>query len=479
MSFLLILLCCITPLVKEAGYFLLLILVLFILGVLLWKVIKKAKTSVCVVCFFVLLVIWSFLVFQLGIALEQLPAWDFGRVQRGAWELVKNGYFVSSSTIEYFLESPNNFFPAVYLFRWLAMLTAWGVKPEDAVLILNTLSLSLTILFVFLTFMKIKRPQQGLLTSIYCFLFAPMFLYASIYYTDTLSMVYVSVILYLSSFLLSKDTKLFIQILCGSLLGLVAAIGYLLKGTPIIAAVAALICILLQDYRKFFISFATFLVCFFLVFGFWNEFSKDNNYLPKQQEANEGRLTASHYIMMGLNGRGGYSPADHEFSTSIPTISERKAENLRVIKERIKAYGFIGVLDHLKEKIKYTWGDGGYYAPQKIAIEPISDSPLLDYLSYDAKYYIYTSKILAASQLWLLLLIVLGALGDVLNKETEVGIILLSRIALVGLAVFLLIWETRSRYLVNYAPYLSILGADTFRVLSDKFIRRTIKGKRH
>ncbi|MCL1830654.1 MAG: hypothetical protein FWG21_04410 [Oscillospiraceae bacterium] len=471
-AFLIILACCIQPLIVDAKWFILLIPVILIAAVFLWRLISKAKNSVCIALFFVLLTVFGILIYILGLHLEQLPAWDFGRVQRGAWELTLNGQFQLESTIEYFQEYPNNFFPALYLFRWLVMFTDAGVKPGDTVLILNTLSLSLAILFIFLTFLRLKQPQQGLFTAIWCFLFAPFVLYASIYYTDTLSMPYVSAIIYVASILLTGEFKVKKQVIFAAVLAAVTGVGYLLKGTPVIAAIAAILTLFILRGRKTILFLVTFTVIFSITIFWWQSYTKDNPYLPSGESPYPSQLTAYHFIMMGLNKNGGYSEADHVFSTSIATIEEREAENKRIIMERIYEYGFIGMLGHLLEKIAFTWADGGYYAPYKISIEPISDSPLLEIVAYGGSHFKTFSSILSASQLMLLLLLALGFLRDSIKNSVKLDIRYMAKLAIFGLAFFLLIWETRSRYLVNFAPFLALLGAYEIVYLSD-FLKKS------
>jgi len=479
-GFVLILACCLLSLFRKAGIFALLAPLLLLAGIFVWRLVAKMKNSACTVVFIVMLATWGFLVFLLGVALEQVPAWDFGRVQRGAWELIKNGYFVEDSTIDYFLSIPNNFFVVIYLYRFIKMLMAVGMHPADAVLLLNTLSLTLSILFVFLVFQKLGRPQQGLFTAMYCFIFAPMLLYASIYYTDTLSMPYVCAVLYLAV-CAARGKNRWSKVIYGVLAGLSAGVGFLLKASPAIALIAIVICAFLAFGKKSIPFSAISVAVFALVAVLWQLYCHSNPYLSFPKEPYHGRLTASHYIMMGLRGNGGYSAEDHAFSSAIPTLELRKTENMRVITERVGEYGFSGMLAHLRDKTEFTWADGGYYAPRKIAIEPVSGSELLKYLSLDGTHYTATAAVLAASQLLLLFLLAFGACRNVLSRESEIDVNAVARLAVLGLAVFLLIWETRSRYLINFTPYLALLASNEIISLSGFQIKKgsiILKGKR-
>lgn len=460
-GFIIIFLCCFFPLVKSAGVFLLLVPVFLALGVLGFRLAAKLSSKTCVIVFFILLPVWGYLVYLLGLALEQLPAWDFGRVFTGMRELVLNDAFVTEATKDYFLTIPNNFFITIYLYRGVMLFGSLGVYPLDAVLIINSVSLSASVLFIFLAFLKSGRPQQGFFTAVCCFFFAPMLLYASVYYTDTLSMPFVCAAVYTSLAAHNAD-RARAKLIFGLLTGLGAGVGYLFKATPVIVLAAIILFMFLYHGRRAVLFSAVSAAAFSLVLVFWQLYMYSNPYLVFSKEPYHAELPASHYVMMGLRGNGGYSGEDHEFSSSIETFEQRKIQTRRVIGERVREYGFFGLLGHLRQKIVYTWADGGYYAPQKIAIEPVSDSVLPEYLAYGGERYAVTEKVLAACQMTLLILVSFGAARCAIVGDGRPDMLFAARTAVFGLALFLLVWETRSRYLVNFAPLLAALAVNEY-----------------
>ena len=68
----------------------------------------------------------------------------------------------------------------------------------------------------------------------------------------------------------------------------------------------------------------------------------------------------AHYFMMGLNNEtdGVYSDEDTLFTDSFETPEEKRAADLAVAGERIKAYGIAGILGHAKKKTLVNYGDG-------------------------------------------------------------------------------------------------------------------------
>ena len=109
-------------------------------------------------------------------------------------------------------------------------------------------------------------------------------------------------------------------------------------------------------------------------------------------------------------------------------------------------------MNHLKEKINFTWAEGTYFAPEKLSRLPVSENVYQPYIWGDAKiYFVYFCQ---AVQVVILALIVVGSVK--LFKEKSVFELVLS-IAIFGTFLFLLIWETRSRYLIVALPLIMAL----------------------
>ena len=130
------------------------------------------------------------------------------------------------------------------------------------------------------------------------------------------------------------------------------------------------------------------------------------------------------------------------------------------------------MVKHLEDKIQFTWGDGVYFAPEKLKREPVKESALHSWVLYDGRDYQKTYMYCSAVQLLLLAGILLSVLRNFLEKG-RVREVQAMQLAVFGLFLFLLIWETRSRYLVNFVPVFLLLGMDGMQGLY-----RLIRGKR-
>lgn len=50
------------------------------------------------------------------------------------------------------------------------------------------------------------------------------------------------------------------------------------------------------------------------------------------------------------------------------------------IRQKLEEYGASGMLAHLREKVVFTWGDGVYFAPEKLQRDPLKESWLHDWV---------------------------------------------------------------------------------------------------
>ena len=81
--------------------------------------------------------------------------------------------------------------------------------------------------------------------------------------------------------------------------------------------------------------------------------------------ASEVGFPKTHWVMMGLKGLGGY---DDEIDTNMTRFlkdsgwsnDEIQAQHIRLMKERLEAFGVGGFINHLNSKLNFTWSDGTY-----------------------------------------------------------------------------------------------------------------------
>ena len=185
-----------------------------------------------------------------------------------------------------------------------------------------------------------------------------------------------------------------------------------------------------------------------------------------------------HYFMMGLNSetQGGYSPEDVAFSNSYYTVERRKEANKRMIEERLERLGVAGVTRQYARKVLINYGDGSYAWSEEgtfynTTFEDRNDtlSPFLKDIYYREGTY-HTHFLHLQQWIWLILLV--GSVGSGLYflKRKTFNAALAAPLTLIGLTIFLTIFEARARYLFAFSPFFIVLG-----VLSWVYIGQAIK----
>lgn len=202
----------------------------------------------------------------------------------------------------------------------------------------------------------------------------------------------------------------------------------------------------------------------------------------------EASMPMTHFFMMGLNenpetlGVGGFS--DQDVSTSLEQhLTEDKAKrNKEIIQERLHEFGFGGFLNHAYRKAVSVLGDGtffwqiegGFYKEDYSKKERSSFQENLRekyqgrYGGYDNdKLQLFLSRL---SGIWFAILffvmIPCEKKGRTGRRTAFVAF------AILGALAFTILFEGRSRYLVNYLPLFTVLASGGIR----RFCRE-IEGK--
>ncbi|MEG0751984.1 MAG: glycosyltransferase family 39 protein [Oscillospiraceae bacterium] len=438
--------------------------------------VSRASEKVLDITFAALLCLYAVFVFVVACQLKLEPSWDFGRVYNGAKEIIINNSL--EYTYNYFLESHNNFFVALYIARFVQMCgSIFTLSVLDGGIYLNVISIVLSVLFIYLAARVSLGARTAFITGVLCFGFAPLLSYSPIFYTDTLSLPYVSLSLWLIALGIKKERGLLKTLLLGTVTGLVVFVGFKLKATAAFTLVAACVVCLLGERRQKVWKYlaASVVTCsvLFVVYASWIS----NTTLIEYKNLDQYRLPPMHYVLMGLRGIGGYNGADHQAAQALPDADTRT----RVAKEKIAAqleeYGFSGMRDHMVQKIRFTWNAGLFYSDQKLAQNKAMYTTAQSYASPEGlnfpQYHAY-----AQSFHWLMLLTIMtSAVKAVFDRRRE-EVVDIARVAIFGIVLLLLVWETRSRYLVNFIPLFALCEAEfVCSVFRKKNTSRRIRGE--
>lgn len=435
--------------------------------IILWD---KRKKTIFLIFYFLSLFGVQIVCFS---QLQVNPSWDFGVIYHNALNYVEKtpiGY------LEYFEYCPNNIM--LYLIYICIFKFTHFFHISNSMMVLglfNIILIQLSIYLLFLCARRIFKEKMAYQLLFLVWFLSPFFLYVPIIYTDTTTMFIPLLLIIL--FLKSQDyegKKHFGLLL---LFSIVAFFGYKLKMSVLILVVALMGYLFLQ---KKFLELFKYLGVFgvvFLVFSFGYQKCILNNSKFHFQDNGVGSLSYTHYLMMGFedptrdnSGRntfGGYSEEDANFTKSFVDV-ERKKANLEELKRRFTESDMSYLLYFYGNKIANTWGDGTYFAPLKLGKNPIKDSILHDFVLPNGKYFTFYLLFCQGTQFALLVLLFVSVVKSL--KNIEVSYLYLS---IFGLFLFLILWETRSRYIVNYVPILLLSIVPGFTCVND-FLEKKI-----
>lgn len=172
--------------------------------------------------------------------------------------------------------------------------------------------------------------------------------------------------------------------------------------------------------------------------------------------------------MMGLGDEndGVFDQKDVEFSGEYNTNAQRNHANLVESGERIKNYGVVGLIKHTVKKSlvnfndgTFAWGnEGGFYG----TLLPISDNPITNFMrsfyvenASNGWWYDNISQLI-----WMITLV--GVAGNVIVftrlKEEFHKNNLVVYTAMIGIGMFVMLFEARARYLYTFIPLFAMMS---------------------
>lgn len=186
---------------------------------------------------------------------------------------------------------------------------------------------------------------------------------------------------------------------------------------------------------------------------------------------------AAHFLMMGANpGKyGAYYAEDVEFSQSFATKSERNHADVARFVQRLHEYGPGGYLGLLKAKIACDYNDGtfgwGVEGTFWIGVQNAKNTLVANVarsLYYDNGRH-YDLWCTFAQFLWLGTLLCGAFSGLYRSKDGKLRVV---QLALSGLFLFEMLFETRARYLYTNVPLYIVLAVvglrEIYRLLSTR-----------
>lgn len=133
---------------------------------------------------------------------------------------------------------------------------------------------------------------------------------------------------------------------------------------------------------------------------------------------------------------------------------------MQVVKQRLNNFGFLGYLKFLYNKANWILSDGTFFygCEGKWIYKYYNESDIAKYaqqfINIDSdKYQNITANIMQTA--WIL--VIVGLIFSK-NKKDDNNYINISKFAIIGIVLFIMLFEGRSRYLINYIPIFILVG---------------------
>lgn len=390
--------------------------------------------------------------------------------------MVEDQKGILNNQTEYFERYTNNYFFTVLMYYFFKIIRLVGADYYYSAVILNILCIDVTIFGCYKIVDNLFGKKRAL-GVLYLLLFCPTtYLFVSFPYTNTFSAPFVIGVLYYGIRIVKKTTVVnkLAKLHFGAdelRLALCGAVGILIRPTTAIALIAVIIYMLMKGKgMKYYLGIvgviAVMLICYAGAGIVVKNHLKDKN--------SEGGFPATHWVMMGLKEKGYVNGADVSYTKSFPTKSEKVQANIKTIGGRLYKLGPLGVLSLWGEKIGEEWsvGTDSYNGLNSSAVE-FTDV-------YEAVYgrnclwLVMYCQVYRVISLFMTLCCILYMFR---RKNTDIDSIYPLALTLLGIFIFLMLWETNRKHNICFVPVLVIMLESGFNLVKEKTLLNPVDRK--
>lgn len=390
-----------------------------------------------------LYIIVSYIIFQgIILTMDTLNFSDGAEIENEAHYMLNYGKF---SGERYFLVYPNNITPTIILY-WIYRIANFLNLSE--VFMLHLFCFLITSATMFLTYKtagKLLDKNKQTIVLLLMLLYVPFQMYSLFYYSDTLMIIMVALIMYV---LIPSDGSFIFRSKHIIAVALLIAFGWNLRSNIIIILPALLVYLaFFKWYKKIILLIVTFLFGF-VIFGkmfdmLWSYygFFTDEGY----------KFPMMHWVMMGMSIQGGsYNWQDFQYTY---LSQDKMADDLSLFFNRlIHRPIFLNLLVFVL-KIRGNWSDGTINYTNGTRALREGDSFLWQlFYGSNNSIFVYTSQMLYAVIIFMLVYYMYK------RRKNYITSMFLFQIIIFGVFMFHLIWEAKPRYVYAWMPIIFILS---------------------
>lgn len=383
---------------------------------------------------------------------------DYGEIWEAATAL-SEGRALSPHSQFYFQTYANNFKPMLYLSALFRVSKALHFQdPYFFILIpsvLQVLGATWSVGILAGCFQQDRNQYRiPILFMFVCTL--PIWANVQAFYTDSMSfmMGVLPLALICLSFRMTSRLKATLLL---ALSGASAGIGLTVKITVLIPFIAAFIVFCFCGTpRKHWIHIGVFILCTVLTWKLTDLWAGSYEVWNMSKETRDPIIN---WIALGMKGNGNYHDnTDYAtYTHTFPTKAEKTAYALQYISENRSEFWN---MSHLVKKLRCNFASGQFGSNIYSFFSYNERNLIWELFSPWGKHYWRTSQISSCYIFSIYTVYLLGALKtmwSLLRKRTICAIKVIADLSLLGIIIFLMIWEANNRQLYNQIPFI-LLG---------------------
>lgn len=408
------------------------------------------------------------LILAFNLKVDMYNTWDYGKILRSAYEWETEGKITA---FEYYIRYPNNQF----LLLLISLVTKIVLKIipsadiyfcQNVTIVINIVMIQLSVGLTHSIAGKLLDKKSLILADILVVGCSPLYLYASMMYTDTVALLPLMLLIYclISGEQAMQRNERVRTMLFFAAGGIIAAIGYYVKLTIIFFCIGFLIYAFLKwPWKQLFICVLCIVVGFVIAYaGTKKLITLQSDYTAEQYDMYQ--FPYVHWVMMALGPNGRYNQEDVDYTLSFNSVDEKTQADMQVIRERIDAMGPFGLIEHeLYEKVYHAWTQGTLCADDYVHRQPLSTGAIRQLFALDGTHH--GRYMLYAQAYWLLMILGMFLAAVRYFREREICSIHSIEISVFGLFVFLLLWESNPRYLMHFLLMFCIVSAYGYGII--------------
>ncbi|MBR5521529.1 MAG: hypothetical protein IKU54_05980 [Oscillospiraceae bacterium] len=426
--------------------------------------------------------IWAAIVFGGGFVVYGFREYmiiDMKEVYDSAWHLVRNGSLGERSW--YFIRCKNNFgfLLLSYLvhetgFRWFGI----AQNTERSVNFVTYVNFAFVLFAMWLTVYVIRKinpkPSVHILSLVIVGSYLPFYLWSPVFYTDTVTMFFPPLMLYMYYRFTTTDSDI-IRVIISAVAGLLCMAGYALKGSVPILLIAFLIMLVIGTVKSNWKN--TIICCVAAVMAFAVSYKAYDRYyysgdIVDFSTRQENELPLELWFLFASHQPAEWYMEEYNYMLSLPDIETRKAEAVRMIKENYSSYSLTELVQFIRDKNMLIWGEETFTGLDYL-YNAYTGSWTHNFIIPGYPYYALFRYLCNSVHLGTLMLFILSIFTEFFKKKAD--IYTMAKITLTGALIFLSFWERNARYVLTFTPLILMCATELIYSITSVFTQKLKK----